>query len=80
MHFGVLFIEEYRYSEKTFHRNVKFFPVREIRHQRISSRMGKYPRARPKLFVYIRVANSGDFPSPKKANFRILIKNVLGIL
>jgi hypothetical protein len=26
MHFGVLFIEEYRYGEKTFHCNVKFCP------------------------------------------------------
>jgi hypothetical protein len=25
-HLAVLFIEEYRYSEKTFHRNVKFCP------------------------------------------------------
>jgi hypothetical protein len=26
VHFAVLFIEEYRYGEKTFYRNVKFCP------------------------------------------------------
>jgi hypothetical protein len=26
VYFGVLFIEEYRYGEKTFHRNIKYFP------------------------------------------------------
>jgi hypothetical protein len=31
--FGVLCIAKYRYGETIFHRNGKFFPVREIRHQ-----------------------------------------------
>jgi hypothetical protein len=42
------------------------------------SRMGKNCRAGPKIFVYIKVANLGDF-SPRKANFWILLKNAQGI-
>jgi hypothetical protein len=58
--------------------------IREICHQRKtitsnSSRTGKNRRARPKTFVYIRVANLEDF-SPKKANLAIFLKNVLGPL
>jgi hypothetical protein len=57
-------------------------PSREIHHQRINNYLqivlvrGK--NAGPKIFVYIRVANLGDF-SPKKANFGNLLKNSQGI-
>jgi hypothetical protein len=43
-----------------------------------SSRTGKNCLAGPKIFVYIRAANLGDF-SPKKANFGILLKKAQGI-
>jgi hypothetical protein len=74
MHFGVLFIEEYRYSEKTFHRNIKIFPRTgnpPTAYQHLSSKSSrtvKNRRARPKTFVYTRVAYLGDF-SPKKSKF-----------
>jgi hypothetical protein len=34
--FEVLFIERHQYGEEFFHRKLKFFTVREIRHQRIN--------------------------------------------
>jgi hypothetical protein len=43
-----------------------------------SSRTGKNRRAGPKMFVFIRVANVGDF-SPQKENFGILLKSAQGI-
>jgi hypothetical protein len=72
VHFGVFFIEEDRYGKKTFHSNVKFFPRAgnpPTVYQHLSSkssRMVRNRRARPKTFVYTRVAN--DF-SPKKSKF-----------
>jgi hypothetical protein len=83
VHFGILFIEQYQDCKKTFHRNVTFFPVREIHHQRInnslqSSLKVRNCRAGPKIFVYIRVANLADF-SPKIANLGFLLKKVLCI-
>jgi hypothetical protein len=69
VHFGVLFIEEYRYGEKTVHRNVKFFPRTgnpPSAYKHLSSKSSRTARNRwagPKTFV----ANLGDF-LPKKAN------------
>jgi hypothetical protein len=85
VHFGVLVIEEYQYGEKTFHRNVKFYPrtantPTAFQHLSLaSSRTVRNRRVGPKTFVYTRVANLGDF-SPKKANLGILLKNVLGFV
>jgi hypothetical protein len=67
VHFVVLFIEEYRYSEKTFHRNVKIFPRTgnpPTAYQHLSSKSSRRVRNRragPKTFVYTRVANLGNF-------------------
>jgi hypothetical protein len=67
MHFDVLYIQEYQYGEKTFHRNVKIFPFTGIlltSYQHLSSKsshMVRNCRAGPKTFGYTRVANLGDF-------------------
>jgi hypothetical protein len=85
VHFGVLFIEEYRYGEKTLHRNVKCFPRTgnpPTAYQHLTSKSSRTVRNRqagPKTFVYTKAANLGDF-SPKKANLGILLKNVLVLL
>jgi hypothetical protein len=56
------------------HRKIKFYlrtgnpPSAYQQLSSNSSRTGKNHRDGPKIFVYIRVANLGDF-SPKKANF-----------
>jgi hypothetical protein len=83
-HFEVLVIDKYRYGERFFHRKVKIFHLTgnpPPAYQHLSSksfRTARNRRAVPKLLVDIRVANLGDF-SPKNANFRILIKSILGI-
>jgi hypothetical protein len=86
VHFGVLFIEEYRYGEKTFHHtgNVKFCPrtgnpPTAYQHLYLaSSRTGEKSPDWAEVICLHQGYNSGDFPQ-KKANFRILIKNFLGI-
>jgi hypothetical protein len=74
VHFAVLCIAKYWYGEKIFHLNGRFFPFTgnpTSAYKQLSShssRTGENRRARPKKFVYIRVANLGDF-SPNKAHF-----------
>jgi hypothetical protein len=73
MHFEVLCTAKYRYSENFLHRKIKFYlltgnpPSAYKQLSSNSSRTGKNRRAGPKIFIfiYIRVANFGDF-SPKK--------------
>jgi hypothetical protein len=85
VHFEVLCTAKHRHGEKFLHRKIKFYrptgnpPSACKQLSSNSSRTGKNRRAGPKIFVYIRVANLGDF-SHKKANFRILLKNAQGIL
>jgi hypothetical protein len=71
VHCVVLCTAKYRYDEKFLHRKIKFY-LRTGNppsvYKQLSSNIspsGKNRRAGPKIFVYIRVANLGDF-SPKK--------------
>jgi hypothetical protein len=67
VHFEVLCTAKYRYGEKCLHRKIKFYlltgnpPSAYKQLSSNSSRTGKNRRARPKIFVFIRVANLGDF-------------------
>jgi hypothetical protein len=66
VHFGVLFIEEYNYSETTFYRNIKFFPCignPPTAYKHLSSKSSPMVRNRwagSKTFVYTRFANLGN--------------------
>jgi hypothetical protein len=72
VHFEVLCTANYRYGKKVLHRKIKIYlrsgnlPSASKQLSSNSSRTGKNRRAKPKIFVYIRVANFGDF-SPKKS-------------
>jgi hypothetical protein len=76
--FGVLCIAKYCYGEKNFHRNVKIFPVREIRYQINSLQTvfvwKKSPGRAKEICLHqgCHFANLGDF-SPKKSK-EILFK------
>jgi hypothetical protein len=84
VHLEVIFTSKYRCGEKFLHRKIKFYlgtgnpPSAYKQLSSNNSRTGNNRRAGPKIFVYVRVANLGDF-SPKKANFGILLKTAQGI-
>jgi hypothetical protein len=68
VHLEVLCTAKYRYGEKFLHCKIKFYlrtgnlPTAYKQLSLNSSYPGKNRRAGPKIFVYIRVANLGDFP------------------
>jgi hypothetical protein len=86
VHFEVLCTAKYLYGEKFLPRKIQFNSVREIRHQRLNSYLqtalqGKIagPGQRYLFISGLPNTNLEDF-FPQKANFGILLKNVLGPL